>query len=181
MPLMPIRVYGDPVLSQKAKPVDPADPALPGLVKSMLETMVAARGVGLAANQVGLALAVVVINTSGGEDPAADLVLLNPQVLELSGEVEEEEGCLSLPDPASEDDSPIRAKARRASFCRAKAQGLDGKWFEVAGDGTLGKALQHEIDHLNGILFIDRVSLARKALLSGKLKALKRRSQGNKA
>jgi len=181
MSLMPIRIYGDPVLSRKAKPVDPVDPELPGLVKSMLETMVAARGVGLAANQVGLARALVVINTTGGEDPSADLVLLNPQILELQGEVEELEGCLSLPDPASEADTPIQAKTRRAAFCRAKAQGLDGKWFEVAGDGMLGKALQHEIDHLNGILFVDRVSLAQRALLSGKLKALKKRSQGNKA
>jgi peptide deformylase len=183
MAVLPILKYGDPILNKKALPADPADPGLKDLVRDMAETMHAAHGVGLAGNQVGVLKRVVVIDTSGGDDPAALRVLLNPEVLELSGEVEEEEGCLSLPEPGSDEVPPpcIREKTRRAAFCRAKAQGLDGAWYELAGDGLLGKALQHEIDHLNGILFVERVGLARKALLSGRLKALKREAQAEAA
>lgn len=172
MAILPIRIYGDPVLNQKALTVDPAEPGLKQLVADMFETMIDGAGVGLAANQVGVLKRVVTINTSGGEDRAQDLVLLNPEIVELSGEIEEEEGCLSVP-AGPDGEGILRAKVKRAVFARVRAQGLDGAWFEVAGDGTLGKALQHEIDHLNGTLFIDRLSLARRALVSGKLKAIK--------
>jgi peptide deformylase len=181
VPVLPIRTLGDPVLGKKTQLVDPLDPSLKALVDDMFETMIVARGVGLAAPQVGLSLRLAVINVTGGEDRSADLVLINPQILELTGEVEEEEGCLSVPEP-DEHETPLRGKARRAVFCRARAQALDGSWFEVAGDGTLGKALQHEIDHLEGRLFIERLTFTSKALLSGKLKALRREyEQAHKA
>jgi peptide deformylase len=169
MALLPIRKYGDPVLKKKASPVDPRDPSLKALVRDMQETMYHAAGVGLAANQVGVLKQVAIIDLTGGEKPESLVVLLNPEVLEREGEVEEEEGCLSIPD--------LRAPAKRASFCRVRAQGLDGKVFEISGDGLLGKALQHETDHLNGILFVERLGLASRALLSGKLKALKKETE----
>lgn len=165
--MAPLKIvkYPDPILRKKTSPVDPADKSLKALCEAMFEVMYAAEGVGLAANQVGLDKRLVVIDCSGGEDPEARLILLNPQMLETSGSVEEEEGCLSFP--------MIRAKAKRSSFARVRAQNLAGKTFEVEGDGLLGKALQHELDHLDGKLFIDRIGLAQKALISGKLKALK--------
>lgn len=166
MPLIPIRRYPDPVLRKKAEPVDPKDPSLPALVADMFETMYASDGVGLAANQIGLAMRVAVIDASGGEDPEAKLVLLNPELLETHGEVEEDEGCLSFPG--------LRGLARRGERARVRAIGLDGKPFELEAGGLLGKALQHEIDHLNGRLFIDHLTLTQRALLSGKLKQLKK-------
>lgn len=166
MPVLTIRHYPDPVLRQRALPVDLNDPSLPALVADLFDTMYAAEGVGLAANQVGLAKRVAVIDTSAGEDPNARLVLLNPEILEIEGEVEEEEGCLSFPG--------MRAKARRGERSRVRAFGLDGQPFEIEAGGLLGKALQHEVDHLNGRLFIDHLPLAQQALVSGKLKQMKK-------
>jgi peptide deformylase len=166
MPVLKIRHYPDPVLRQRALPVDLKDPSLPALVADLFETMYAAEGVGLAANQVGLAKRVAVIDASAGEDPAAKLVLLNPEILQTIGDVEEEEGCLSFPG--------MRAKARRGERAKVRAFGLDGLPFEVEAGGLLGKALQHEVDHLNGRLFIDHLPLAQKALVNGKLKQMKK-------
>jgi peptide deformylase len=157
--------YPNPILRKKTSPVDCADTSLKALAEAMFEVMYAAEGVGLAANQVGLDKRLAVIDCSAGEDPKARLILLNPQLLSMSGSVEEEEGCLSFPQ--------IRARATRATHARVRAQDLNGKFFEIEGDGLLGKALQHELDHLDGKLFIDRIGLAQKALISGKLKALK--------
>jgi peptide deformylase len=166
MALLNIRRYPDPVLRQKARPVDLKDPQLPALVADMFETMYHAEGVGLAGNQVGLAIRVAVIDTSGGEDPQAKLVLLNPELVSSEGDVEEEEGCLSLPG--------LRAKTRRAERARVKAFGLDGQPFEIESGGLLGKALQHEVGHLNGRLFIDHLPLTQQVLVSGKLKQMKK-------
>jgi peptide deformylase len=157
--------YPDPILRVKTSAVLPGEPGLKDLVESMFQVMYAAEGVGLAANQVGLNKRLAVIDCSGGEDEEQRLVLLNPEMLASEGELEEEEGCLSLPG--------IRAKAKRAIYARVRAQGLDGKFFEVEGEGLLGKALQHELDHLDGKIFIDRISFSQKALISGKLKELK--------
>jgi peptide deformylase len=166
MSVLQIHRYPDPVLRQRAEPVDPKDPSLPALVADLFESMYAADGVGLAANQVGLARRVAVIDTSGGEDPDARLVLLNPVLLDVQGSVEEDEGCLSFPG--------LRAKARRGERVRVRAYGLDGQAFEVEAGGLLAKALQHEIDHLNGRLFIDHLPLAQQALVSGRLKQMKK-------
>jgi peptide deformylase len=168
--VLPILKYGDPLLAKKAKPVQPGDPALRPLVRDMEETMRHAAGVGLAANQVGVLKQVAVIDVSASEKPGPLIVLCNPVIVERQGEVEEDEGCLSIPE--------MRAPALRSSFCRVKAFDLEGKPIEVAGDGLLGKALQHEVDHLNGTLFVERLRLASKALISGKLKALKKETLG---
>ena len=166
MPLLTVRQFPDPVLRQKAKDLDPLDPSLPGLVRDMFETMYHAEGVGLAANQIGLAVRLTVIDCSGGDDPAAKLVLINPVILATEGDVEEEEGCLSF--------VGMRGKARRGERCKVRAFGLDGKVFEIESGGLLGKALQHEIDHLNGRLFIDHLTLSSRATMEGKLKQMKR-------
>ncbi|HTB23492.1 MAG TPA: peptide deformylase [bacterium] len=166
MALLPIRLYPDPVLRLKTRLVDPKRPSLEALVEDLFETMYDAEGVGLAANQVGLDIRVAVIDTSSGRDPAARLVLLNPRIISESGDVEEEEGCLSFPG--------LRALAKRAESARVQAVGMDGVPFEVESDGLLGKALQHEVGHLDGRLFIDYLPMGQKALLAGKLKQMKK-------
>jgi peptide deformylase len=166
MALLPIRVYPDPVLRRKTTAVDPKHPSLGRLVDDLFDTMYAAEGVGLAANQVGLTVRVAVIDASAGRDRDSRLVLLNPRILSESGDVEEEEGCLSFPG--------LRALAKRAERARVQAVGLDGRPFEVESDGLLGKALQHEVGHLDGRLFIDYLPLGQKTLLAGRLKQMKK-------
>jgi peptide deformylase len=168
-----IVTYPDPILRHKTARLDPKEAGLKRLVEEMFEVMYAAEGVGLAANQVGLDKRLAVIDCSGGADPAARLVLINPEMVSIEGELEEEEGCLSFP--------KIRAKTRRGIVAKVRAQGLDGKFFEVEGEGLLGKALQHELDHLDGKVFIDRISLVQKALISGKLKELRAEYKDGKA
>jgi peptide deformylase len=162
--------YPDPILRKKTDPVDLHEPGLAQFVEDMFEAMYAAEGVGLAANQVGFNRRVVVIDTSSGEDPKARLVLINPVLLTAIGHVEEEEGCLSFP--------KIRAITSRGSSAKVRAQNLNGEFFEIESDGLLGKALQHELDHLDGKVFVDRISLAQKALISGRLKELKAEYKG---
>jgi peptide deformylase len=166
MSLLAIRLYPDPVLRAKTRPVDPRDPSLPALVADMFDTMYSVEGVGLAANQVGLPIRLAIIDTSAGRDPEAKLVLVNPTLVAESGEVEEEEGCLSFPG--------LRAKARRAERARVQACGMDGVPFEIEADGLLGKALQHEVGHLDGRLFIDYLPISQKVLLAGKLKQMRK-------
>lgn len=168
-----IVTYPDPILRVKTAHVDPKEPGLQDLADAMFEAMYAAEGVGLAANQVGLDKRLCVIDCSAGEDPSQRLILINPEILAMEGEVEEEEGCLSFP--------KIRAKTRRGIYAHVRAQGLDGKLFEIKGEGLLGKALQHEIDHLDGKVFVDRISLVQKALISGKLKELRSEAKEGKA
>lgn len=158
--------YPAPILRAKTAPVNPRTPGLRRLVEDMFETMYHAEGVGLAANQIGLNKRLAVIDCSGGADPKQRLVLLNPELIATEGEIEEPEGCLSFPG--------LRASPRRAVFARVRAQDLNGDFFEVEGDGLLGKALQHETDHLNGHYFIDRLSQAQRALVSGALKKLRK-------
>jgi len=166
MALLTIRKYPDPILRTKTQDVDPKAAFIKGLVEDMFETMYAAEGVGLAANQVGRLERITVIDAGAGEKKREKLVLINPRLVETRGELEEDEGCLSFP--------KVRAVARRAEWAKVEAFDLHGKKITVEGDGLLGKALQHELDHLDGKLFIDKISIAQKALISGKLKDLKK-------
>ncbi len=177
--------YGDPVLRAKGKRIAEATEEIRALASDMLETMHAANGVGLAAQQIGEALQLTVLDISGVEDrpstmklngeevdprTAMPLVLLNPE-LKLHDEVETgAEGCLSFPE--------ISADIDRAVSVVAKAETLEGEEIEIEASGLLARALQHEVDHLNGILFIDRMSSAAKASLASRLKRMQKETQG---
>ena len=137
------------------------------LIDDMVETMHAAPGVGLAANQVGVSLQVAVIDLSSREEKERRrplLVIINPEVLSMEGSVVEEEGCLSIPEYAE--------KVKRAARVKVRAQDRTGKIFELEAEGLLAKALQHEIDHLNGLLFIDRLSPLKKSIFKRRLKKM---------
>jgi peptide deformylase len=180
-----IRKYGDPALRLKGKPVGEADGRIRELADNMLETMRAANGIGLAAQQVGEAVQLTVLDISAVEDRPSTmawngrevnpndhmpLIILNPQI-ETGPEKEiASEGCLSFPE--------ISADIERAGWAKVEAQTLDGERVEIEATGLLARALQHEIDHLNGILFIDRMRSAAKASLSSKLKRLQKETQG---
>jgi peptide deformylase len=182
-----IRQYGDPALRAKGKRVDRIDNRIRELAMDMIETMHAANGVGLAAPQIGEALQLTVLDISQVEDrptqmklngqdvdpkSAMPLVLVNPEV-ELRTEIEMgTEGCLSFPE--------ISGQIERAKSIVARAQNLDGDKVEIEASGFLARAMQHEVDHLNGILFIDRMSSAAKAALSSRLKRLQKETQRGK-
>ncbi|PYK87660.1 MAG: peptide deformylase [Verrucomicrobia bacterium] len=181
---LPILQYGDPMLRAKGKRIDQIDDRIRELAANMLETMQAANGVGLAAQQVGEALQLTVLDISRVEDrpstmklngrdvdpqTAMPLVLINPEI-ELGDETEMgTEGCLSFPE--------ITGEIERAKSVMARAQTLEGDKIEIEATGLLARALQHEADHLNGILFIDRMSSAAKASLSSRLKRLQKETR----
>ena len=162
--MMRVRIYGDPVLRKTAQPVEQFDEAFGEFVDEMIETMQIEDGVGLAANQIGKAVQVTVIDTTAGEEPA--IVLVNPEITARSEEIEEaDEGCLSLPG--------ITLPVKRPAMVSVSALDRNGKPFTIENaEGLLARALQHEIDHLNGILFIDHVSALQRTMVSGKLKKL---------
>jgi peptide deformylase len=175
--------YGDPILRAKGKRIDKIDNHIRELAASMLETMHAANGIGLAAQQVGEPLQLTVIDVSQVEDrpstmklnskevdpkTAMPLVLINPEI-ELRGETEiGNEGCLSFPE--------ISGEIERSKSVLVRARTLDGQ-IEIKAGGLLSRALQHELDHLNGILFIDRMTSAAKAALASRLKRLQQETK----
>jgi peptide deformylase len=183
-----IRQYGDPILRAKGKRVEKIDHRLRELATNMIETMHLANGVGLAAQQIGEALQLTVLDISQVEDRSSEmklngqevdpknampLVLINPEI-ELHSETEVgTEGCLSFPE--------ITGEIERAVSIVARAETLDGERIEIEARGFLARAIQHETDHLNGILFIDRMSSAAKVALSSRLKRLQKKTQrGNR-
>ena len=149
MAVLPIRKYGDDVLRDPAKPVEEIDASLQTLIDDMIDTMYAAPGVGLAANQVGVARRLMVIDLSVGKRPNECHVFINPEIVDSLGEVTEEEGCLSIPDFVEVVTRPERVKLRY----------LDRKGVqrEMWGEGLMARAMCHEIDHLNGTLFVDHL------------------------
>ena len=146
MAIYPIRTFGDPVLRSPTKPVEEIDDRVRVLVKDMIETMYDAPGVGLAANQIGVQRRIAVFDA---HDEQGARVMINPEVVETSGEYTWEEGCLSVPNRYWE--------ITRPAFARVRALDLDGNEVEYAGDELMGRVLQHEIDHLNGSLLLDRL------------------------
>jgi len=182
--ILPILEYGDPILRAKGKPVENIDDRIRELAANMIETMHAANGVGLAAQQIGEALQLTVLDVSLVEDrpsalkldgkdvdPKATMpqVLINPEI-ELRGTTEVGvEGCLSFPE--------ITGDIERAKSVVVRAQTLDGGTIEIEASGFLARAIQHEGDHLNGILFIDRLNSAAKAALSSRLKRLQKETR----
>jgi len=182
--ILQILEYGDPILRAKGKPIENVDDRIRELAANMVETMHAANGVGLAAQQVGEALQLTVLDVSLVEDRPSTLkldgkdvdpkttmplVLINPEV-ELRGAIEVGvEGCLSFPE--------ITGDIERAKSVIVRAQTLEGGIIEIEASGFLARAIQHEGDHLNGILFIDRMNSAAKAALSSRLKRLQKETR----
>jgi peptide deformylase len=167
--ILKIVKYPEPVLQQPADPVTEFDDELRKLVEDMFETTYASQGIGLAAPQVGVSKRLTVIDLSQGKDPAQRLVLINPEITLSEGKQYEEEGCLSFPE--------IREKVVRAAKVHIRAQDEYGKWFEMDGEELLARAFQHEIDHLNGILFIYRMSALKRSLNLRKIR--KMQSEGS--
>jgi peptide deformylase len=165
--IRPILRYGAPALHERAVPIDAADPELPALVADLVDTMRAAAGVGLAAPQVGVGKRLFVIDLSSGQRPGDLLVLLNPEFLSREGLQLEEEGCLSVPGFQATVARPLSVTVR----------GLDGDGHSrtVAATGLLARALQHEMDHLDGVLFIDRLRPIRRRLILRRIEARRRR------
>jgi peptide deformylase len=162
MAVRKIHTWPDEVLRRKAAPVEDFGEELQRLVDDMLETMYAAPGVGLAAPQVGISQRLFVIDTSSDTEPGQVIVLANPELFETEDEVESEEGCLSVPD--------YSAKVKRARRVAVRGHNRHGQPIEVRGEELLARALQHEIDHLEGTLFIDRLSPFRREIAKKKLK-----------
>jgi len=161
--------YPEPVLSRPAAAVTEFDAELKKLVEEMFESMYAAQGIGLAAPQIGISKRLTVIDISFRKDPKDKIVLINPEVIEEEGKQFEEEGCLSLPD--------IREKVRRAARVKVRAQNEKGESFEVEGEELLARAFLHEIDHLDGILFIDRISRLKRELALRKIRKMQKNGE----
>lgn len=161
--------YPEPVLSKLAAPVTDFDAALKKLVQEMFASMYAAQGIGLAAPQIGLSKRLTVIDVSFDKNPDEKIVLINPEIIEEEGKQFEEEGCLSLPD--------IREKVHRAARVKVRAQNERGEWFEMEGEELLARAFQHEIDHLNGVLFIDRISRLKRELALRKIRKMQKNGE----
>jgi len=164
--MLKIVKYPEPVLSQPGEPVTEFNDELKKLVDDMFETMYASQGIGLAAPQVAVSKRVTVIDLSQGKDPEQKLVLVNPEIIFREGKQYEEEGCLSFPE--------IREKVQRAAKVKVRAQDLKGKWFEMDGEELLSRAFQHEIDHLDGMLFIFRMSSLKRDLVMRKIRKMQR-------
>ena len=162
--IYPIVRYGDPVLEKPAEPVTEFDQALQKLVDDMFESMYAAKGVGLAAPQIGISKRLAVIDVSFKEDPKAKLVLANPEVIHTEGKQRGSEGCLSLPEFREEVTRPMKVTVR--------AQDANGKTFETTGEELLARALMHETDHLNGKLYISHISALKRDLMKRKIRKL---------
>ena len=159
--------YGEPVLEQVAEPVVEFNtPELNQLVADMWETMYAAKGVGLAAPQVGVPKRVLIIDTSVGEDETKKIVLINPELTSKEGKQSGEEGCLSLPG--------FREMVTRANQVEVRARNEAGEEITLTGDELLARAFQHEIDHLNGVLFINHLSTLKRDMIRRKIKKLQK-------
>jgi peptide deformylase len=161
--------YPDPVLMKMCAPITVFDEALKTLVAEMFESMYVAQGIGLAAPQIAVTKRLTVIDISFKKNRKDKLVLINPEVIGREGRQLEEEGCLSLPE--------IRFKVSRDAWVKVKAQNEHGEWFEVEGEELLARAMLHEIDHLDGVLFIDRVSRLKREMVLRKIKKMQKNGE----
>src|SRR5712692_2190939 len=167
--IYPIVKYGAQVLEKPAAPVEKFDEELNKLCADMFESMYAAQGVGLAAPQIGVGLRLAVIDVSSGKNPEAKLVLANPQVIHVEGEQREEEGCLSFPG--------FRGNVIRPQFVTVRGQDASGKSYEMRSEGLLARAFCHEIEHLDGILFIQHLSMLKRDLIKRKIRKARKAGQ----
>lgn len=170
MPIMPIRIAPDPVLKQVAQPVDTVDDSIRTLLDDMLDTMYNAHGIGLAANQVGVLKRVIVVDVEQDtpHEPGKPIKMVNPELVELSDDLfTYQEGCLSFPQQYGDVDRPATAKVRYLDE--------NGKQQEIVAEGLLATCIQHEIDHLNGINFVDHLSKLKRDMIVKKLEKGKKR------
>jgi peptide deformylase len=167
--IYPIVKYGDPVLEKPAAVIKKFDADLETLAEDMFASMYAAQGVGLAAPQIGKSIRLAVVDVSNGKNPEAKIVLVNPEVVHAEGEVREEEGCLSIPG--------FRGYVIRPQFVTIKAQNAKGEPFEIRGENLLARAFCHEIDHLNGVLFLQHLSMLKRDLIKRKIKKLRKEGE----
>lgn len=156
-----LRYYGDPVLRKRAEPVQEITDAETKLAREMLITLYATNGIGLAATQVGVLKRFLIVDIDIEDADYEPIMLFNPQIINVEGESVAEEGCLSIPD--------LRADVKRPEKIVVKAMNLDSEIVQIEADGLLSRVLQHEIDHLNGTLFIDRISGLKRQLLRSEL------------
>ena len=161
--------YGDPILEKPTAPVKKFDAELEALTEDMFASMYAASGVGLAAPQIGKSMRLTVVDVTGGKNPEAKIVLANPEIIHAEGEVREEEGCLSIPG--------FRGYVMRPQFVTIRAQNAKGESFEIRGENLLARAFCHEIDHLNGILFLQHLSMLKRDLIKRKIKKMKKKGE----
>ena len=161
MAVLPIVKYGDPVLRKPTERITTIDHRIQKLIDDMVDTMYAAPGVGLAANQVGVSLRLMIIDLSVGDTPGDLHVFINPDFIEKKGEIVEEEGCLSIPD--------FVEMVSRPEITTVRYQDRDGAWKEMSGEGLMARALNHEIDHLDGKLYVDYLRGLRKERLLKKV------------
>jgi peptide deformylase len=164
--IYPITKYGAAVLENSTAAVEKFDHELQKLCADMFDSMYAAQGVGLAAPQIGVGVRLAVIDVSSGKNPEAKLVLANPEIVHIEGEQREEEGCLSLPG--------FRANVIRPQFATVRAQDATGKTYEMRSEGLLARAFCHEIDHLDGVLFIQHLSMLKRDLIKRKIRKLRK-------
>ena len=164
--ILKIVKYPDPILSRPGEPITEFNDELRKLIADMFETMYAEQGIGLAAPQVGASIRLMVIDLSVGKVPEDKLVLINPEIIFTDGKLYEEEGCLSFPE--------IREKVARHAKVRIRAQDEKGKWFEMDGVDVLSRCFQHEIDHVDGMLFIFRMSALKRDLNLRKIRKMQR-------
>jgi peptide deformylase len=167
--IYPIVKYGDPILEKPGAPVQKFDAALEELAEDMFASMYAAQGVGLAAPQIGKSMRFAVVDVTGGKNPEGKIVLANPEVTHAEGEVREEEGCLSIPG--------FRGYVVRPQFVTVRAQNVKGETFEIRGENLLARAFCHEIDHLNGILFLQHLGMLKRDMIRRKIKKLRKQGQ----
>jgi peptide deformylase len=160
----PIVIYGDPVLREVSHPVEEINQEVKDLVSQMVDTLRRAKGLGLAASQVGAPLRLFILDLSAIDIDESIRVFINPEILETDGEIEMEEGCLSFPE--------LYLRITRAERVKVRATDLDGNRFELAADGVAARAILHEYDHTQGKLFIDHLSPLARTLLKGRLRKL---------
>ncbi|HEX8872470.1 MAG TPA: peptide deformylase [Candidatus Acidoferrum sp.] len=160
---------GDPVLEKAGAAVKKFDGDLEQLAEEMFATMYAAQGIGLAAPQIGKSMRLAVVDVSSGKNPEAKIVLVNPEIIHAEGEAREEEGCLSIPG--------FRGYVVRPQFVTVRAQNAKGETFEIRGENILARAFCHEIDHLNGVLFLQHLSMLKRDLIKRKIKKLRKQGE----
>jgi len=161
--------YGDPILEKPSHAISKFDAELAELAEDMFATMYAAQGIGLAAPQIGKSVRLTVVDVTGGKNPEAKIVLVNPEIIHFEGEKREEEGCLSIPG--------FRGYVVRPQFVTIRAQDAKGESFEIRGEDLLARAFCHEIDHLNGILFLQHLSMLKRDMIRRKIKKLRKQGE----